>query len=330
MVVLFMALKLKELTSNKKFFLGILFLLVILVAYIILQLKSSSIPTTPPLSVSPPSPPTPNPQLVISQQKLNFTWETSLPADTPIQLPFYTITQPLLNSTTIPNISNYFNFFPQHQINTETTDSLWVNNNLSLFISPSQQLLTYNNANPEPNLPSPSKQELTTQSDKIISQIFPNSNFKINPLNTTETSDLSSILNYSQTINDYFIVTPTTSNSILTLILNNQLQIQYLEILGGYQQTTTSENFSIINTQSQLETIAPSTAIRLHTSNYINQESSIDQSSIINFTVKEISLIYYQPESSDILHPSFLLQGNLKTSTTNLENARFIVPAQTN
>ena len=143
-------------------------------------------------------------------------------------------------------------------------------------------------------------------------------------------SDLFSVLNYSQTINDYFIITPTTSNSILTLILNNQLQIQYLEILGGYQQTTTSENFSIINTQSQLENLATTTAIRLHTTNYVNQESSIDQSSIINFTVKEIYLIYYQPESSDILHPSFLLQGNLKTSIVNLENARFIVSAYLN
>jgi len=130
-----MALKLKELTSNKKFFLGILFLLVILVAYIILQLKSSSIPTTPPVSISPPSPPTPNPQLVISQQKLNFTWETSLPTNTPTHLPFYTITQPLLDTTTIPNISNYFNFFPQHQL-TLKPQTLFGSTTTFPFLSP--------------------------------------------------------------------------------------------------------------------------------------------------------------------------------------------------
>lgn len=326
-----MALKLKELTKNKRLFLGTLFILVVLIIYIISQITSSSTPVPSPVSTLPPSPPTPNPQLVTSQQKLNFTWETSLPTNTPSQLPFYTITQPLLNTTTIPIISNYLNFFSQHQIETETSDSLWVNNNLSLFISPSQQLLTYNNSNPEPNLPSPDQQTFISQSNKIVSELFPNTNnFKINPLIPIKTFPQFSILSYSQTVNDYPIITPTTSQSTLNLSLNNQLQIQYLEILGGYQQITTSENFPTINTQSQLENIAPSTAIRLHTSDDVSQEYSIDRSSTINFTVKKISLVYYQTDSSDTLYPSFLLQGNLKTSTINLENTSFIVPSYLN
>lgn len=318
----------KKPTINKKVFLGITVILVVFILiYLIKLFLPSSPPITPPVTVAPPQLPTPNPQLVISQQKVNFTWNTSLPTNTPAQLPFYTITQPLFNNTTIPPISNYFNFSSQHQIDTETTDYLWVNNKLSLFISPSQQLLTYNNANPEPNLPSPSQQTFIAQGNQIVNQLFPTTNFKINPLTSIKTSPLSSVLNYSQTINDYFIITPTTTQSSFTLVLNNQFQIQYLEILGGYQQTTPSDSIAIINTQSQLENLAPTTAIRLHTTEDVSEESFIDQSSIINFTVNNITLVYYQPDSSETLYPSFFLQGNLKTSLINIENAAFIIPA---
>ena len=318
----------KKPTINKKVSLGIIVSLVVFILiYLIKLFLPSPSPIAPPITVTPPPLPTPNPQLVISQQKTNFTWNTSLPTNTPTQLPFYTITQPLLNTATIPPISNYFNFNSQHQIDTQTTDYLWVNNKRSLFISPSQQLLTYNNANSEPNLPSPDQQTFITQSNQIVNQLFPTTNFKLNSLTSIKTSPLSSVLNYSQTVNDYFIITPTTTQSSFTLVLNNQLQIQYLEILGGYQQTTASNPIAIINTQPQLENIAPTTAIRLHTTEDVSEESFIDQSSIINFTVNNITLVYYQPDSSDILYPSFFLQGNLKTSLVSIENAAFIIPA---
>jgi len=319
----------KKPTINKKLFLGItVILIVFILIYVIKLFLPSPPPTTPSITVTPPSLPTPNPQLVISQQKINFNWNTSLPTNTPAQLPFYTITQPLFNNTTIPPISTYFNFTPQNQIDTQTSDYLWVNNNLSLFISPPQQLLTYNNANPEPNLPSPTQQSLISQANQIVQQLFPTIiNFKINPLNPIKTLPLSSTLSYSQTINDYLLITPTTSQSILTLVLNNQLQIQYLEILGGYQQVTNSEPLEIINTQSQLENTASISPIRLHTTENVSQESSIDQSQTINFTVNNIILVYYQPESSNTFYPSYLLQGDLKTTSINLKNAAFIIPA---
>lgn len=320
----------KKPTINKKVFLGLFIILTTFILIYVIKLFSSPPPSSP-TTVTPPPLPTPDPQLIISQQKINFTWKTSLPTNIPTHLPFYTITQPLLNTTTIPFISTYFNFTSQNQIDTQTSDYLWVDNNLSLFISPSQQLLTYNNANPEPNLPSPTQQSLTSEANQIINQLLPtNTNFKLNPFTSIKILTYSSTLNYSQTINDYFVITPTTSQSILTLSLNNQLQIQYLEILGGYQQTISSEPISLINTQSQLENIAPISPIRLHTTEDVSQESSIDQSQTINFTVNDITLIYYQSASSNILHPSFLLQGNLKTTSANIESAAFIVPAYLN
>ena len=134
-------------------------------------------------------------------------------------------------------------------------------------------------------------------------------------------------LTFTQTPNDSQLFTTTPHNSPLTVIFDSQLNIRYIEILGGYQTLKQLSTTSPIS-YSTLQQIANQKAQRLPTSPNLEQENQLNSSSRLNLTVQDINLsFFFDPQNPNILQPVYSLTGPLSTNNLNFPQSRFIVPA---
>lgn len=324
---------LQLLFANKKFryFLSFIIGLVIVGVYFRLQT-----PATTPISETPtPLIPPPNPDVT---QKFTINWgSVTFPKVTSANI--YQSSS-LLNRNLVLQLATSLGFSASHQVDTKTTtDFVYVNNDKSLTVNLPLGPLTFSDLTP------PASKGFTNSDPKNEVLLAVSTLLGISPANLqagtpeflfqpsasaptkSSTHPQANLVKYSihQVVDSMPIVSLTQSSATIDVILDNQYHVKQLEV---YSPTNVSNPISkTLLTSSQVKSIANTSASLLPTGSDIETSSSINQLENINFTVTNVSLVYYLQDNS--LVPVFRLDGTLILSGTPTA-ASIIVPALSN
>lgn len=314
---------------------GISFIILIL---IFIQQQSHQTPLQSLPTIPPPSPNLPSP---LPDRDLKIVWNIT-PPSLPKALPYYRSNPVTFNTQYTDSFVSYLGFAPNHLLSTNKQARLWVNDQLSLSINLPYGPLTFiNNSLPDPIQP-PSLEFLLQSATQHLNNIFPS--FQINPdlntikylstdpnttalIETTPDQAQFTLIGFQQAIESFPTITPSSTTTPITIVLNNYGQVQQLEVISIINQhQKMSGNISLLSFEELMQ-IAPQQAIKI-SSDKIDTETNLTKDKDQTLAVNQLDLVYLSISNDDILQPVFRLTGTLSTPTTSFP-AVFIVPAFT-
>ncbi len=328
---------------NKKLLLIVLLSLAIISAIVLVLLtpKIQNQNGTTSLIPSANTPPAINLQPVSPSQILIINW-SDVRIVSPKQLPYYTITSPLIDSNLIKNVAVSLGFSANDAKKTLTNSSyLYSKNNQSLFASTAQNQIQYTySASPSSTAGFPSLTRINQKVSAYLQQFFPNQTFQSTsepeyfytisndtyPQRTTPAKSNLVRLNYQQTLNGYPFLTTATGNSIISFTYDSNQILHSIEISGGYLQTSANTNLNILDLPA-LKQIASQKAVSLSLDAITDVVAQIQNSAAVTLDVSDISLVYFATPSSSQILPVFLIKGQLKGNSFGAVRASYIVPA---
>lgn len=342
----------KSFSKHQKVYLAFLVILVFIVFIILLQ-PSQSVPVSGPIPSITPSvtsplapasslPPELKLTVVNPSQKLFINWN-GISLTPPNELPYYSISNPLITQDIIRSVAAKLNFTEANLKKTlKTTSTLYTKNNLSLFASTSQNQILYTNSSPIPSSTGFSDlSSIENSAGTYFSQFFNNLTFnKIqepeyylsqSPEQYPEKSIAEKAnlvrLNYTQSISGYPLLTTATGNSIVSFTFDSEKNLRSLEITGGFQGVKEITKLKIMNFDT-LKQIASRLASPL-SYDAITDIVSLAQTELeVTLDLKNIQLAYFSSPDSNQAVPVFLLEGTLKGRNFSGIKASYIVPAQ--
>ncbi len=332
--------KLSSLNLSTVSITAITLLIIGLIAYLVIQNPPTQIPSQPSPIPQITASPIPLPQasspLQNQDQGLIISWQTQ-PPQLPDKLNLYKIQTPLINNSSSQTIAQNLGFSNQDLVANQPPFLVWSKPPHSLSVNLNSNQLTFNNSSPQlPISEFPNNQIIKQNITERLNQIL-NSPSQLQVIGEPVILDSSNYQNdqpdklrslfFTQSPDNLPIYTTTTNNAPIIVIFDSQLNIKYLEILGGFQ-TITSISTSSPASYSNLQQTAPQKAQRLPSTNLIKQEKQLNSASQLNLTVQDIRLsFFFDPQNPNLLQPVYSLTGPLSTNDLNFPQSRFIVPA---
>ncbi|KKS94170.1 MAG: hypothetical protein UW68_C0041G0003 [Candidatus Collierbacteria bacterium GW2011_GWB1_44_6] len=278
------------------------------------------------------------------EQKLVFNWGSVSPT-IPNTMTNYSVKSPLINSASITVIANKLGFTTlERSTETDENSFLWMNDNYSLFGSPTQNQIMFNSVVELPQNNSViTQEEALSITRNVVSNLFgetvlstfnPNAEIKyLNLQQQTEeepietTPDKANIINvnFHQTINGLRLINLSRTGETLSVAIDTSKKLYLLYVHGGYLSLAENGQSSLINFSSLIDT-APTNAIRISYSKDIPSEAAFTEASIVNINVNSVTLGYFQREDNQIF-PVFIIEGLMSAKGLSEYPATYIVPA---
>lgn len=280
------------------------------------------------------------------EQKIIFDWNQIEPI-LPTKMNEYTVTTPIINTSTIISLANKFNFVSQDNSTEEDKSAFfWNNKTSSLFASTSQNQIFYRN-----NIEIPihkldiSPEDSVMSSKEIINNLFGadfsntlNDNPEIQYLNkipnkieeepilvTNKENNLISI-KFKQKIDNLPLVTQSRNGEILSIIIDTNKNLYSLNLYGGYSLISKQNEVKTLNL-SQIKNLANTEALRITYSKNIGSENAYTKAKIINVSVTSIDTGYYQIDGLNII-PVYIINGVMSAKGVASYPATYIIPAK--
>ncbi len=347
--------KLKELiksSKTKKILYLIVVVLVVILVYLIskslptnIQKQTNTVPVIPtPTSYGKPEIPLDTVNPFNPSQKLVFNWGNLSP-DLPTSLNNYSIKAPIVTVTTINSISSKLGFtLSEKSPYTDSESLLWVNNNRSLFGSPKQNQISFNTTGSTPkhtttiskddaigiakgvisNLLGEEIMETFTKTPEVTYHSFDAKKEDEPKTATPETANTISI-SFQQEIDSLPFLNLSSNGETFSVVIDTDKKIYLFYIHGGYQSLSSNGQVNIVSF-ADLVNSAPTSAIRISSSEDIASERAFTESNIIRINVIEVLPGYFQ-RADNTIFPVFIIKGDMSASGLNPYPATYIVPA---
>jgi len=346
--------RIKKLYQHQKLLL-LLILAFAIIAGVILSLITPARPVpTEVISPTPPpaggstitpgvtAPPSLNLQPVNPAQKLFINWQSAT-ITPPSELPYYTITSPLIDVNLIKTIATTLGFGSTDAKKTlATTSYLYVKNSQSLFGSTTQNQIQYTNSvAATTTVGFPSLTAINQKAENYLKQFFPDLTFKqsgspeyfastsveLYPEKTTPAKANLVRLNYEQTIAGFPLLTTATANSIISFTYDSNQILHTLEITGGFKKTTANEKLKLMDFAT-LRQVGSRLALPVALDAITDVTSLVQTELEVTLDVEQLSLVYFSAPNGQQILPVFLLKGKVKGKNFLAVPAAYIVPAQ--
>lgn len=332
--------------KNKIIFIILIMTIIVSIYNLINSITPKKIAVTPTVPVIPtnnqlPRIVTPS---IFPEQTLNLNWGNII-IDIPTFTKRYQITKPLINKTTIDNVSNALGFSSSDlQKSKVPTNHTWNNESGTLFASTSQnQIIYYNKINSLNKTNTVTKEDAIALSKQLLSDFFGNEFIgtlnedpkvrflilKENAYVPTEVSNPETAqyieVSYNQLINSYPVSSYSGNNSIINMVFDNQKNLFHFQIDGGFSEISIGEDLSIIDLAT-LKEIAPKEAFKISSLPNVSLESEYIDSTNININVNNGYFGYFQTKENGII-PVVYISGTASSKNFSAQPVVYVVTA---
>lgn len=272
-----------------------------------------------------------------------YNWN-NVQINIPISSKKYFISKSLVNKDTTNNLFLSFGFVSDDFVKTRKESSkTWSNKTATLFSSLDQNQIIYYKKDATPAKTSNiSETEAVAISKEILSKNFgenfistldskPSVRFliketnKFTPTPVSNPQDAEYIeIGFKQTIDNYPLSSISGNTNIVTVVIDNQKNLNRLEIHGGYLELASQGEQNLLDV-NVFKAMASEKALKISSLSDVLQESGYLDSSNINVDVSDTFFGYFIASDNSIV-PVVFISGTMQSDQLIPQTTTFVVP----